>query len=283
MLAPFCPFLADEIYDNLDGTEPSVHLCDFPAAGARDLDLEGRMAVVRQTVQMGHAARSQTKLKVRQPLRSAIIVATGGERTAIESFTDLVREELNVHELHFVSEADELGEVELKPDYRRLGPRFGKDMPMVAAAVAGLDAARAAATLREGGTVGIDVGGNEHALTADDLIVSMKPLEGYQVERQGLHAVALDVELDEPLRTEGRARDITRAVQIARQDAGLEITDRILLTLDGDPVLIAAARTYQEYIARETLATTVAYDSLDGTAEPVLVDGLQLKIAVSRR
>jgi isoleucyl-tRNA synthetase len=72
-------------------------------------------------------------------------------------------------------------------------------------------------------------------------------------------------------------------VQIARQDAGLEITDRILLTLDGDPVLIAAARTYQEYIARETLATTVAYDSLDGTAEPVLVDGLQLKIAVSRR
>jgi isoleucyl-tRNA synthetase len=240
------------------------------------------MAIVRQTVQMGHAARSQTKLKVRQPLRSAIIVATGEERAGIESFTDLVRDELNVHELHFVSEADELGEVELKPDYRRLGPRFGKDMPMVAAAVAGLDAARAAATLREGGTVGIDVGGTEHPLAADDVIVAMKPLEGYQVERQGLHAVALDVELDEPLRTEGRARDITRAIQIARQDAGLEITDRILLTLDGDPVLLDAARTYQEYISRETLATTVAYDSLDGTVEPVLVDGLQLKIAVSR-
>ncbi len=77
----------------------------------------------------------------------------------------------------------------------------------------------------------------------------MKPLEGYQVERQGLHAVALDVELDEPLRTEGRARDITRAIQIARQDAGLEITDRILLTLDGDPVLLDAARAHQEYIA----------------------------------
>ena len=206
VLAPFCPFLADEIYDNLDGAEPSVHLCDFPGpdpAHPRDLELEQQMAIVRQTVQMGHAARAQTKLKVRQPLRSAIIVATGEERAAIENFTDLVRDELNVHELNFVSEADELGEVELKPDYRRLGPRFGKDMPMVAAAVAGLDAARATATLREGALVGIDVGGTEHALAAEDLIVTMKPLEGYQVERQGLHAVALDVELDEPLRTEG--------------------------------------------------------------------------------
>jgi isoleucyl-tRNA synthetase len=284
LLAPFCPFVADEIYDNLDGTEPSVHLCDFPKSDPAhpDHELEQRMTIVRQTVQMGHAARSQTKLKVRQPLRSAIIVATGEERAAIESFTDLVRDELNVHELNFVSQADELGEVELKPDYRRLGPRFGKDMPMVAAAVAGLDAARAASALREGGTVGIDVGGTEHVLAAEDVLVSMKPLEGYQVERQGLHAVALDVELDEPLRTEGRARDITRAIQIARQDAGLEITDRILLTLDGDPVLLDAARAHQEYIARETLATTVAYDGLDGAVQPVLVDGRPLKIAVSR-
>jgi isoleucyl-tRNA synthetase len=282
LLAPFCPFLADEIYDNLDGSEPSVHLCDFPVPSERELELEQRMATVRQTVQMGHAARAQTRLKVRQPLRSAIVVASGEERTAIESFAELVCDELNVHELQFVSEADELGEVELKPDYRRLGPRFGKDMPLVAAAVAGLDAARASATLRAGGSVGIDVGGTEHALAAEDVIASMKPLEGYQVERQGRHAVALDVELDEPLRVEGRARDIVRAVQVARQGAGLEITDRILLTLDGDLELMSAARAHQAYIARETLATTVAYDGLDGTVEPVLVDGRPLKIAVSR-
>jgi isoleucyl-tRNA synthetase len=284
LLAPFCPFLADEIYDNLDGSEPSVHLCDFPVPRAREREpeLERRMATVRQTVQMGHAARAQTKLKVRQPLRRAIVVATGEERAAIESFQALVCDELNVHELRFVSEADELGEVELKPDYRRLGPRFGKDMPLVAAAVAGLDPARAAATLRDGGMVGIDVGGTEHALVAEDVIVSMKPLEGYQVERQGLHAVALDVELDDVLRAEGRARDIVRAVQVARQDAGLQISDRILLTLDGDPVLLDAARAHQDYIAGETLATTVAYDRLDGGAEPVLVDGRPLQIAVSR-
>jgi isoleucyl-tRNA synthetase len=113
LLAPFCPFLADEIYDNLSGAQPSVHLCDFPRASSRlrDEGLEDAMAVARRTVQMGHAARSQTKLKVRQPLRAAVVVATGTERAAIERFADVVSDELNVHELRFVSEADELGEV----------------------------------------------------------------------------------------------------------------------------------------------------------------------------
>ena len=132
-----------------------------------------------------------------------------------------MRDELNVRELRFVSEADELGEVEVKPNYRTLGPRFGKQMPMVAAAVAGLDAARAAAALRDGKTVKIDVGGNEHALGADDLLVSMKPLEGYQVEREGSHAVALELEIDESLRIEGWAREIVHAIQSARRDGRL--------------------------------------------------------------
>ena len=152
LLAPFCPFIADEIYDNLVGAEPSVHLSDFPVAGERDAELEAAMAVARETVRLGLAARGQAKLKIRQPLRAAVVVATGRERDAIERLAEIVREELNVRELRFVSEADELGQVEIKPNYRTLGPRFGKDMPMVAAAVAGLDAGHAAATLRDGGT-----------------------------------------------------------------------------------------------------------------------------------
>ena len=97
------------------------------------------MVVARETVRLGLAARGQAKLKVRQPLRAAVVVATGFERDAIEQMASIVREELNVRELRFVSEADELGEVEIKPNYRSLGPRFGKEMPIVAAAVAGLD------------------------------------------------------------------------------------------------------------------------------------------------
>jgi isoleucyl-tRNA synthetase len=282
LLAPFCPFVADEIYDNLDGAEPSVHLCDFPTAGAREPELEQAMAIARETVRLGLAARGQAKLKVRQPLRAAVVVATGEERAAIERMSDIVREELNVKELRFVSEADELAEVELKPDYRRLGPRFGKHMPLVAAAVAGLNAAHAMATLRDGGHVAISVDGKDHELTAEDLQTAMKPLQGYQVEREGSHAVALELEIDDDLRVEGRAREIVRAVQLARQEAGLEVTDRIALTLDGDEELIAAARAHEGYIAGETLAVEVAYETLDSDdLEPVKIDGRQLWIGVA--
>jgi isoleucyl-tRNA synthetase len=145
LLAPFCPFLSDEIYDNLDGSVASVHLTDFPAAEERDTELEHGMATARETVRLGLAARAQARLKIRQPLRAAIIVASGREREAIERLAELVREELNVHELRFVAAADELSTVEVKPNYRTLGPRFGRQMPTVAAAVAGLNGAHVAA------------------------------------------------------------------------------------------------------------------------------------------
>ena len=276
LLAPFCPFLSDEIYDNLDGTEPSVHLCDFPKAGGRDPALERTMAVARETVRLGLAARGQAKLKVRQPLRAAVIVATGFEREAIEQLADVVSEELNVRELRFVSEADELGQTEIKPNYRTLGPRFGKQMPLVAAAVAALDPAG----LRDGRPIAISVGGQDHELTAEDLLVSMKPLDGYQVEREGSHAVALELEIDDDLRREGWAREIVHAVQAARRDAGLEVSDRIVLTLDGDEELIGAAHAHEDYIAGETLATEVSYESLNGAA-PVEIDGRELRVGVA--
>jgi isoleucyl-tRNA synthetase len=153
---------------------------------------------------------------------------------------------------------------------------------MVAAAVAGLDPARAVASLRNGGHVAISVDGKDHELSAEDLQTSMKPLEGYQVEREGSHAVALELEIDDELRVEGWAREIVRAVQLARQEAGLEVTDRIVLTLDGDEELGSAARAHEAYIAGETLAVEVAYESLDGEGlEPVTIDGRQLWIAVA--
>ena len=186
-----------------------------------------------------------------------------------------------MRDLRFVSEADELGETEVKPNYRTLGPRFGRQMPMVAAAVAGLDPARAAATVRAGDKVRIDVGGNEHALGVDDLLVSMKPLEGYQVEREGSHAVALELEIDESLRAGGWAREIVHAIQAARRDADFDISDRIALTLDGAAELLSAAREHQAYIAGETLAIEFEYASLPGVA-PVLIDDLELRIEVRR-
>jgi isoleucyl-tRNA synthetase len=151
---------------------------------------------------------------------------------------------------------------------------------MAATAIAGLHGARVARTLRDGGIVSIEVDGHEHALSAGDLLFSMKPLEGYQVEREGSHAVALELEIDDELRTEGWAREIVHAIQGVRRSDGLDISDRIILTLVGDAGLMAAARTHQEYIAGEVLAVEVRYEPLSDV-EPTLVDGLALRVAVT--
>jgi isoleucyl-tRNA synthetase len=284
LLAPFCPFVADEIYDNLDGAEPSVHLCDFPDADAarpRDLELEAAMAVARETVRLGLAARGQAKLKVRQPLRAAVVVAAGDERAAIERLGDTVREELNVKELRYVAQADELGSYEVKPNYRSLGPRFGRSMPQVAAAVAALDPGHVASALRDDAPVAIAIDGHDHELGADDLLLAMKPLDGYQLEREGSHAVALELELDDELRREGIAREVVHAVQNARKSAGLDVEDRIALTLGGDAELLDAARAHEPYVAGETLAVAVTYDG-DGVAEAASIEGRPLSITVAR-
>jgi isoleucyl-tRNA synthetase len=282
MLAPFTPFLADEIYRNLQGgTEgdfaggpDSVHLSDFPEfdPALHDPDLEAGMAAVQRTVRLGHAARSAGKVKVRQPLRRAVIVANDAERAAIEARTDLVTAELNVKELDFVSEEGDLVTYEIKPNYRALGPRFGKHMPQVAAAVAALDAAHVASTVSAGGEVGIAIDGVDHTLGPDELTLALRPLEGYEVEAEAGHAVALQLEIDEELRREGLAREIVRAVQNARKEAGLEITDRIALGLAGGDELLEVAREHEAYIRGETLVGGVdgsmAYASWDGDGPP---------------
>jgi isoleucyl-tRNA synthetase len=326
LLAPFCPFIADEIYDNLDGTLASVHLCDFPTAGAvaagkgavgtedgqllREPELEQAMALARETVRLGLGARGKSKIKVRQPLGEAVVVADGREREAIEGLADIVREELNVRRMRFVAAAEELGSYEVKANYRKLGPLFGKDMPLAADAIAALDPARVAASLRasatddapasaaeadgEGGrgaiaAIGITVAGREHTLSAEDVILTLRAPDGYSVEREGAHAVALDLAIDEDLREEGYAREIVHAVQNARKNAGLAVEDRIALSLAGDRALLSAAERHREYLAGETLAVELALgEAAEAPAlaasysEDASVDGLELKIVLRR-
>ncbi len=290
LLAPFTPFLADEIHLNLAGgvaeelgEQPdSVHLRDFPAPdpGLADPELEAAMAAVRLTVELGRAARAQAKAKVRQPLRRAVIVANDAERAAIEASAELVTAELNVKELDFVTEEAELVSYAVKPNYRSLGPRFGKRMPQVAAAVEALDPAHVAGVMGDGGEVGINIDGDEHVLGPDEVTLALQPLEGYEVEAEAGHAVALQLELDDELRQEGFAREIVHAVQNARKQAGLDISDRIALALGGDDDLLAAARAHEPYVAGEVLATSVAYDAAD--AAEAKIDGRELRISVSR-
>jgi isoleucyl-tRNA synthetase len=290
LLAPFIPFLADEIHLNLAGgalgdlgpLEDSVHLRAFPEfdAALSDPELETGMEAVRLTVELGRAARAQAKAKVRQPLRRAVIVANEAERAAIEARAELVSAELNVKELDFVSDEAELVSYSVKPNYRALGPRFGKRMPQVAAAVEALDAAHVAAVLADGGEVGIAIDGADHSLGPDELTLALQPLDGYEVEAEAGHAVALQLELDDELRREGLAREIVHAVQIARKDSGLEITDRIALRLGGDEELLAAAQAHEAYLCGEVLATSVAYDAAAGGSR-ASIEGRELAIAVA--
>ncbi len=282
LLAPFTPFVADEIYAGVGGTEPSVHLCDWPAAGQRDVELEEDMAVAREAVRMGLAARGGSKIKIRQPLREAVVVAAGRERAAIERLASVIADELNVKTVRLVEAADELGSYALKANYRSLGPRFGKSMPQAAAAIEALDAADVAAAFREGRHVGVSVEGHDHELGPDDIQLVLQPLDGYQIEREGTHAVALDLTITEELRVEGLARDIVRAVQNTRKDAGLDVSDRIELSFRGDAGLLDVARQFEEYIAGETLATTVAYDMSDEEGVTVTIDQKPLRIGVRK-
>jgi isoleucyl-tRNA synthetase len=226
-------------------------------------------------------------VKVRQPLPEAAVVADARERTAIERLEDLVLEELNVKRIRYVSEAEELVDYEVKPNFRVCGPRFGSHMPEATKAVAELDATEVAACFDRGESVTIEVAGKEESLGPEDLQLLMIPRGGYQLERQANYAVALKVDLDEDLLREGAAREVVHAIQIARKGAGLQVEDRIDLTLFGDDALLNAVREHAEYVSGETLAASLTFDGARAEesglhTETARIDGSELGIALRR-
>ncbi|MGH2905948.1 MAG: isoleucine--tRNA ligase [Solirubrobacterales bacterium] len=287
LLAPFTPFIADEIYTKLApaGTADSVHLTDFPQSNAalRDEVLESDMETAREAVELARAARAQAKVKIRQPLGEIVVVANGAEREAISRFEPLILDELNVKSVRYVTDADELARFELKPNFKALGPRLGKNMPLAKDAIAALDGAAAAENLKNGEPVRLGIGGDEILLTADDVQVVLAPLDGYQLERDGGHAVALDLTITDELKREGLAREVVHAVQNARKDAGLAVEDRIDLRIGGDETLLEAAREHRDYVSGETLATSLDVGGAgadDGATASV--DGHDLWITVTK-
>ncbi len=281
LLAPYTPFIAEEIYRNLvcspdvDATE-SVHLCDFPRAREElvDEDLLFRMEEVRRVVNMGRAARNKAAIKTRQPLASAIIVADERERAALESLERLVREELNVNKVEYIADAGAMTSVVLKPNLQKLGPRFGPRRPQVDAAIAALRPAETLARLDAGGSIGISVDGQEETLSRDELLVEEVEKEGLSVERQGERAVAIDTVISDDLRREGLARELVHKVQNMRKEAGLEIEDTIAVYLCGSELLLEVAGQYADFFKAETLCREL---SLKGVPPP---DGFSLKLKI---
>jgi isoleucyl-tRNA synthetase len=259
--APYTPFVSDEVYLNLmgpvAGAPDSVHLSDWPAPvqARRDDELRARMQLVRRLVGLGRAARTDAKVKVRQPLARALVVIPAAEAGLLEGLEGLIAEELNVKSIEPMKGLEELVTYTVKPNFKSLGPRFGPRVKEVAAALARSDAATLVSALEADGKVSVDVGGAAEDLTAEDLDVRIEGREGFSLAREGAYGVALDLDITEELRAEGIAREVVRSVQDLRKSTGLAVEDRIELWLTWDSNEGGAAvREHATWIAEEVLA-----------------------------
>jgi isoleucyl-tRNA synthetase len=264
----------------------SVHLEDWPepVAGAHDPALEAEMALARRLVALGRAARGDARLKVRQPLRRAIILVPRGEELSGEVAAQ-VAEELNVKALDAVSSLEGLIRYSVVPNFRALGPRLGPRLPAVKAALAGVDGAAARRALDETGHFALDIDGEAVELGPEDVEVRATEHEELALAQDGPYAVALDLAVDDDLRLEGLARELARALNDHRKAIGLAIADRISVSLSATGQLAQAARRHGDWIAGEVLATdwTVTEPTDQTTGTKVLeVDGSDVAVAVRK-
>jgi isoleucyl-tRNA synthetase len=258
LLAPFTPFVTDEVWDALVAGD-SVHLADWPErdAGLVDAELAGNVALARRLVDLGRAARAESKVKTRQPLGRALVSAAGWERLPQE-LRDLVAAELNVVTLEPLSGAGDLVDVSVKANFRALGRRFGKGTPAVAQAVADADGAALAAALRDG-SAQVPVDGELVELGSDEVVVTETPRSGWAVQTAHGETVALDLDITPELRRAGLLRDAVRLVQEARKASGFDVSDRIELwwSAPDDEQLALALREGSARLGEEVLAVTV--------------------------
>jgi len=255
LLAPFCPFVADELHRVVAPSGVSVHLADWPVSdgSARDPDLEAGMGVARRVVTLGLAGRNDARLAVKQPLRRALVVLPAGV-TLDEELAGEVAAELNVHDLTAVADLEGFLTYTVTPDFRRLGPRLGPRMPQVQRALAAEDGDALRAGLRRDGQLVVTLEDGEVTLGADDVVVRAVAHEELVVAEDAGYAVALDITLDDALRAEGRARSLIRALNEHRKALGLELSDRVRVTLAATGPIADAARTHAAWIQGEVLA-----------------------------
>ena len=255
--SPFIPFVTDEIYMNLkpEGACDSVHLCDWPEynESKRDYELETKMAVTRQAVSMGRALRSMHSLKTRQPLKALNLVTRNDkEKLVLREMVDIISEELNVKEVIFRDNEEELVEYSAKANFKVLGKSLGPNMKTAAAAIAELKPSEIQSLL-DGATLSLDLSFGSLDLTEESVVIQRNERENMKVLNEGSLTIALDSEMTEELLQEGMVRDIVRSVQNMRKDRDLDVTDRINLSISGNDRLKAAVTAFQDYLTAETL------------------------------
>ncbi|MDE6239427.1 MAG: class I tRNA ligase family protein, partial [Muribaculaceae bacterium] len=286
LMAPIAPFYSDQLYRDLTGDDSSVHVSLYPVANEADIDkkLEERMSIAQRVTSMVLALRRKINIKVRQPLTAIMVPAIDdAQRDALECMKDLILSEVNVKELRIVGNDEGILVKRVKPDFKKLGPKLGKQMKAAAAVLQSLDNNEIIAFEKNGYTDIILSDGNTARIDLTDVEILSEDIPGWLVANDGNLTVALDVTVTPELRLEGLARDIINRVQNIRKTRDYDITDRIEIVFAPNQEVDDAIKTFGDYIARQVLAESVEIASLDGkdNIEILDIDGMEVPVCIS--
>lgn len=296
LMSPFAPFLSEELYKNLNGItklEPheSVHLSRYPDVNENEIDsqLEERMALAEKIVYLARAMRVKSSIRVRQPLKRIIIpVSSPLMRETISQVENVILDEINVKSVMYVDDDSEFVNKGAKPNFKSIGPKFGKDVKVVAELIRSMTS-KDIGVLEKNGKMDLRVEtknlGYQRAfhIVLDDVEIFSQELPGWLVESDGTLTVALDTELDEDLKREGIAREFVNRIQNLRKDAGFDVTDRITVKIDCPEEFSDAVTKLSNYIKSETLAVELSTRFGEGEfSEDVEVERLKFRISLSR-
>lgn len=286
LMAPISPFVADKMYADLTGESQSVHLSFFPVPDESVIDrrLEERMRMAQTLTSMVLALRRKVNLKVRQPLQTLMVpVLDDEQREALEAIKDLVASEVNVKDIKAVANEEGVLVKRVKPDFKKLGPKHGKNMKLVAKAISEMEQSEIARLERDS-VVTLLVNGEPTEISADDVEIISEDIPGWLVANEGNLTVALDVTLTDDLKQEGLAREIVNRVQNIRKGRNFDITDRISLIVEESDLTRDAIKNFADYIARQVLANEVKTGEVVNPAEDerLDIDGNMVNVKVEQ-
>ena len=265
LMAPVSPFFSDKLYRDLTGSKDSVHLALYPTVDESVIDkqLEQRMQVAQDITSMVLALRRKQNLKVRQPLMSIMVpVLDEQQRADVEAVADLIKGEVNVKEIKLVGSDAGVLVKRVKPDFKKLGPKFGKIMKMLAAELTSLSQ-DAIIAFEKAGQITLNVAGQEAVVEKADVEIISEDIPGWLVANEGTLTVALDITVTEELRREGMARELVNRIQNIRKNKGFDITDRVVVVINPDERVNEAVADFKDYIARQVLAVSIEVAEVD--------------------
>ena len=281
LMAPVAPYLAEEIFTNLTGKE-SVHLEDFPKANLEVISqlLEKEMQTVIELVSLGRAARNTCQIKVRQTLGALYIPER--YKPLIARMENLIKEEINVKEIKYIHEKDNFVTYDFRPNFKAMGPKYGKHMKNIAATLKQMDTNHIIDTLHQGKDYYLDVDGKSFQLTEEDLIINIKDKEGFVFESNKELFVALDTHLTPELIEEGLARELVNKIQFTRKEKDFDIMDKIHIFYHADKQIDDVIGKFQDYIKSETLAKTITkVDKIDEDMKEWDINGITVQLSVN--